>query len=61
MGVMTKKALKVGNKYKCKIGAEYQLVVLTDKREDLPEKTDVIVRTGAGNLIYRSPGSLKNP
>lgn len=51
-----------GKQYKTKIGRDWQLVTVTTIRDEIPgikPDGDVIVRTGAGNLIYRSPRQLK--
>lgn len=58
--------LTVGESYQTKIGGDWQLVVLQNKREELnagksSREVQVIVRTGAGNLIYRTPGQLRRP
>jgi hypothetical protein len=60
--------LVVGNQYRTKIGKEWQQVTLASMRDDVPnssmtdvERKEVLVRTGAGNLIYRSPGQLRLP
>jgi hypothetical protein len=58
---MKKEQLKVGEQYRTKIGGDWQLVTLSSLRKDLPPSADVIVRTGAGNLIYRTPGQLRKP
>jgi hypothetical protein len=60
--------LVVGNQYKTKISQEWQQVTLASMRDDVPnssgtdvDRKEVLVRTGAGNLIYRSPGQLRLP
>lgn len=63
---MQYKSLKIGEQYKTKLSNAWQLVTLTSLRTELNEgKFDrdkqVLVRTGAGNIIYRRPGELRNP
>ena len=58
-------SLTQGANYRTKVGRDWQIVNLQSKREELNRgKTDrekeVVVRTGAGNLLYRTPGQLRS-
>lgn len=67
---MKKSQLVVGRSYQTKIGTNYQTVTLVNKREDgnapygmtvakYNETSEVVVRTKAGNQIYRKASQLK--
>jgi hypothetical protein len=58
--------LSVGKEYRSKVSGSWQVVTLTSKREEynkgkLARDKEVLVRTGSGNTIYRSPGQLRLP
>lgn len=58
--------LATGKQYRTKIGPQWQLVQLIDMREvhnvgKAERDKEVIVKSGAGNLIYRTAGQLKAP
>jgi hypothetical protein len=59
--------LVVGERYKTKIGQVWKEVTLSALRDEqvyqssltMEKDHQVLVRTEAGNLIYRSPGQLR--
>lgn len=63
---MKRSKLVVGQSYRSKVSGDWQMVTLVSLRDDIPdssmtdkERKEVLVRTGAGNVIYRSAGQLR--
>ncbi len=67
---MKRAKLMVGQAYKTKVSGDWQIVTLVSLRDDVPEalhslrpieQKEVLVRTGAGNVIYRKASQLRLP